>query len=69
MVVVKQRGKPPKISRYISQIISPGTNFDYAIDNDDNYINIGGSISQYNYEIEPTYIDNVLIISNGVFPN
>ncbi len=38
VVVVKQRGKPPKISRYISQIISPGTNFDYTIDNDDNYI-------------------------------
>ena len=38
VVVVKQRGKPPKIERYISQIISPGTNFDYTIDNDDNYI-------------------------------
>ncbi|MBU4023714.1 DNA mismatch repair protein [bacterium] len=38
VIVVKQKGNPPKISRYISQIVSPGTNFDYIIDNDDNYI-------------------------------
>ncbi len=38
VVVIKQKGNPPKISRYISQIVSPGTNFDYIIDNDDNYI-------------------------------
>ena len=28
VIVVRQRGLPPKISRYIAQIISPGTNFD-----------------------------------------
>jgi len=38
IIVVKQKGNPPKINRYVSQIISPGTNFDYLIDNDDNYI-------------------------------
>ncbi len=38
IVVVKQKGNPPKISRYVSQIVSPGTNFDYIVDNDDNYI-------------------------------
>ena len=38
IIVVKQKGNPPKISRYISQIISPGTNFDHIIDNDDNFI-------------------------------
>jgi len=38
IIVVKQKGNPPNISRYISQIVSPGTNFDYIIDNDDNYI-------------------------------
>jgi len=38
VIVIKQRGKPPKISRYIAQIISPGTNFDYTLDNEDNYI-------------------------------
>ena len=38
VIVVRQRGEPPKVTRYVSQIISPGTNFDYTIDNDDNYI-------------------------------
>ncbi|MBT5934481.1 DNA mismatch repair protein [Sulfurimonas sp.] len=38
IIVVKQKGKPPKISRYIAQIVSPGTNFEHIIDNDDNYI-------------------------------
>ena len=38
VIVVKQKGSPPKISRYISQIVSPGTNFDHIVDNDDNYI-------------------------------
>ena len=38
IIVVKQKGNPPKISRYISQIVSPGTNFEHIIDNDDNYI-------------------------------
>ena len=38
IVVVRQKGNPPKISRYISQIVSPGTNFEHIVDNDDNYI-------------------------------
>ena len=38
VIVVRQRGEPPKISRYVSQIISPGTNFDYTIGNEENYI-------------------------------
>ncbi len=38
VIVVKQKGNPPKISRYVSQIVSPGTNFEHIIDNDDNYI-------------------------------
>ena len=38
VIVVKQKGKPPNISRYVSQIVSPGTNFDHIVDNDDNYI-------------------------------
>ncbi len=38
IIVVKQKGNPPKISRYIAQIVSPGTNFDHIVDNDDNYI-------------------------------
>ena len=38
IVVVRQKGVPPKVSRFIGQIISPGTNFDHTVDNDDNYI-------------------------------
>ena len=38
VIVVRQKGNPPKVSRYVSQIVSPGTNFDYIIDNDENYI-------------------------------
>ena len=38
IVVIKQKGIPPQTSRYISSIISPGTNFDYFIDNNENYI-------------------------------
>ena len=38
IIVVKQKGNPPKISRYVSQIVSPGTNFEHIIDNDENYI-------------------------------
>ncbi|MEA3228168.1 MAG: DNA mismatch repair protein, partial [Campylobacterota bacterium] len=38
IIIVKQKGVPPKLTRYISQVISPGTNFDHIIDNDDNYI-------------------------------
>ena len=38
VIVVRQKGVPPKLSRYIGQIISPGTNFDHTVDNDDNYI-------------------------------
>jgi len=38
IVVVKQKGLPPKLTRYVSQIISPGTNFDHILDNEENYI-------------------------------
>ena len=38
IIVVKQKGLPPKVSRYVAQIISPGTNFDHILDNDENYI-------------------------------
>jgi DNA mismatch repair protein MutS len=38
IVIVKQKGNPPKITRYISNIISPGTNFDYQTEVDENNI-------------------------------
>ena len=38
IIYIKQRGEPPKVSRYVDKIISPGTNFDYTTDSEDNYI-------------------------------
>jgi len=38
IIYIKQRGLPPKVSRYVDKIISPGTNFDYTTDSEDNYI-------------------------------
>ena len=38
IVLVKQKGEPPKIKRYISNIISPGTNFEYQTEKSENNI-------------------------------
>ena len=38
IIVVKQKGSTPNITRYVSSIVSPGTNFEHILDNDDNYI-------------------------------
>ncbi len=38
IVLVKQKGLPPHLSRYISSIISPGTNFDYLQEPTENNI-------------------------------
>ncbi len=38
IIYIRQKGEPPKVSRYVAQIISPGTNFDYTIGSEDNYI-------------------------------
>ena len=38
VIMVKQKGLPPNVQRYISSIISPGTNFDYVDDATQNYI-------------------------------
>lgn len=32
VVVVRQRGIPPKVERYVDRVLSPGVNFDYALD-------------------------------------
>ena len=32
IIIIKQKGVPPKVTRYISDIISPGVNFDYIKD-------------------------------------
>ena len=38
IIVVRQKGVPPKVSRYVAQVISPGTNFDHNIKKEENYI-------------------------------
>ena len=38
IVIIKQKGTPPKITRYISNIISPGTNFEYQTQSSENNI-------------------------------
>jgi len=38
IIVVKQKGEPPHIKRYVANIISPGTNFDYLYEPTENNI-------------------------------
>ncbi len=38
VVLVKQKGEPPKVKRYVANIISPGTNFDYVQEPSENNI-------------------------------
>jgi len=38
IVLVKQKGEPPQVSRYVANIISPGTNFEYLTDPGENNI-------------------------------
>ena len=46
VVLVRQKGLPPKVKRYISNIISPGTNFDYQNESSEN--NIVSILIDYN---------------------
>ena len=38
IIIIRQKGTPPNVTRYLDQIISPGINFDYSLDHDDNFI-------------------------------
>ena len=38
IVVIRQKGTPPNITRYLDQIISPGVNMEYCLDHADNFI-------------------------------
>ncbi|BCD68497.1 HNH endonuclease [Nitratiruptor sp. YY09-18] len=38
VVLVRQKGEPPNVKRYIANIISPGTNFDYQAEPTENFI-------------------------------
>ncbi len=38
VVIIRQKGEPPNIKRYLSNIISPGTNIDYLMEPTENFI-------------------------------
>ncbi len=38
VVIIKQVGIPPKVTRVVESIISPGTNFDYVVNSEENFI-------------------------------
>jgi DNA mismatch repair protein MutS len=38
VVIIRQKGLPPSVSRYLDTVVSPGTNFDFVIDQDENNI-------------------------------
>lgn len=38
IVIVRQKGVPPKITRHVDRILSPGVNADYSLDHDDNFV-------------------------------
>lgn len=38
VIIVRQKGEPPHVKRYVANIISPGTNFDYLIESSENYL-------------------------------
>ena len=58
IVIVKQIGVPPNVKRVIDSIISPGTNFDYAINQDENNISsIVIDIVKNNYLVGYSAID------------
>ena len=37
IIIIKQKGVPPKVTRYVSDIISPGVNFDY-VKSEENFV-------------------------------
>ncbi len=38
VVIIRQKGEPPHIKRYLSNVISPGTNIDYIMEPSENFI-------------------------------
>ena len=38
VVLIKQKGIPPNVSRYLDTVVSPGTNFDFVLNQDENNI-------------------------------
>jgi DNA mismatch repair protein MutS len=37
IAIIRQQGAPPKVTRYLDTILSPGVNFEYSLNNDDNF--------------------------------
>jgi len=38
IIIIRQKGEPPHVKRYLSNIISPGTNFEYLLESSENYL-------------------------------
>ncbi len=38
IAIVRQKGEPPAVTRYVDRILSPGVNFDYTVDHDETLI-------------------------------
>ena len=38
IAIIRQKGTPPNVSRYLDTVVSPGTNFDFVISQDENNI-------------------------------
>ncbi|MGM0519561.1 MAG: MutS-related protein [Campylobacterota bacterium] len=38
IVIIRQKGVPPKVTRYLDTVVSPGTNFDFVVNQDENNI-------------------------------
>ncbi|OCL84364.1 MutS-related protein [Arcobacter porcinus] len=38
IAIVRQKGVPPNVSRYLDVVVSPGTNFDFVVNQDENFI-------------------------------
>ncbi len=38
LVLVRQSGEPPKIIRFVDRVLSPGVNFDYSLNHEDNFL-------------------------------
>ena len=38
IVIIRQKGTPPNVTRYLDRIISPGVNFEYSLDHQDNFM-------------------------------
>ncbi len=38
VILIRQKGVPPNVTRYLDTVVSPGTNFDFVLDQDENNI-------------------------------